>query len=78
MANGVVLNGHSIHVPRWAIRALVVAIVVLGAGFKLGRMYDHLESTLGTMEARLCRIERAVNVESGLGCPTNTQSGAAP
>ncbi len=70
------LNGHPIHVPRWAITAAVVTIVVLSAGFKLGRMYDHLESTLGTMEARLCRIERAVEVQPGQGCPANSRTGA--
>ena len=69
------LNGH-IHIPRWAITAIVIVVAVLGTGFKLGRMYDRLENTLGTMEARLCRIERAVNVQQGIGCPANPRTGA--
>ena len=71
------INGHSIHVPRWAITAILVTPTVLGVGFKFGRMYDRLDNTLGTMEARLCRIERAVNVQPGLGCPSVPQSGGS-
>ncbi len=69
------INGHTIHVPRWAITAILVASTVLGVGFTLGRTYDRLENTLETMEARLCRIERAVNVQPALSCPANPQPG---
>ncbi len=71
------INGHSIRVPGWAVTAIMVAIVILTAGFKFGRMYDRLDNTLETMEARLCRIERAVNVQPGLSCPTGPLSGGA-
>ncbi len=67
------INGHVLTVPRWAITAILIAATVMGVGFKFGRMYDRLDNTLETMEARLCRIERAVNVQPGLGCPLPLQ-----
>lgn len=69
------MNGSGFRVPGWAVSAIAIAILVLTVGFKFGRMYDRLDNTLETMEARLCRIERAVNVQPGLGCPTAPQSG---
>ena len=68
-------NGSGLRVPGWAVTAAAVAIVVLTMGIKIGISYNDMQRSLETVEVRLCRIERAVNVSPWLGCPTGPPTG---
>ena len=70
------INGHSIHVPGWAIAAAVLVVTLVATGFKVGAEYTDHQKSLENVELRLCRIEAAVQLEPWPGCPTNPRPGA--
>ncbi len=62
------LNG--IHIPRWMIAAVVMAAAILGAGFQVGSRYTTMQTAIETIETRMCRIERALDIPEWPTCLT--------
>ena len=64
------LTARSIHVPGWAVVAVTVAVALLSAGYAAGQKERDTDAQFEVINYRLCRIERAVNVEPWMRCPT--------
>ncbi len=59
---------HSVHIPGWAITAVIVIAVVLTTGFSLGRTWNDTQRSLRETHLRLCRIEQALDIPLWPSC----------
>ena len=59
---------HGVHIPGWAITAVVVIVAVLTTGFGLGRTWNDTQRSLREMSHRLCRIEQALELTPWPSC----------
>ncbi len=60
---------HGVHIPGWAIAAIVLIIAVLTTGFSLGRTWNDTQRSVAEMNTRMCRIERALDIPPWPSCP---------
>ena len=66
MPNALPHNG--IRIPGWAITAVVVIVVVLSTGFRLGRTWNDTQRSVRDLNARMCRIELALDIPLWPSC----------
>lgn len=62
-------NGNGLRVPGWAVTAVVAIAAILTTGIAVGQKIKANESAFEIISVRLCRIERAVNLQPWPGCP---------
>lgn len=63
-------NGRGgIRIPGWAIGATLLIIAVLSTGFTLGRTWNDTQRSVRDLNARMCRIEQALNIPLWPTCP---------
>lgn len=63
------MHTNGVRVPAWAITAIAVGAVVWGAGYAFGQKSKDNDAAFEIISTRLCRIERAVNIEPWATCP---------
>lgn len=73
----IVANG-GIRVPQWLVTAVIIAVALLSAGYAAGQKLTAKASQMETIELRLCRIERALQLEPWPGCPAVPVNRRAP
>lgn len=61
------LNG-GIRIPGWAIGAWLLIVAVLSTGFTLGRTWNDTQRSVDDLNARMCRIEKALDIPMWPSC----------
>ena len=59
---------HGVHIPGWAIAAIVLIVAVLTTGFSLGRTWNDTQRSVRDLNARMCRIEQALEIPLWPNC----------
>ena len=58
-------NGaNGLKIPRWFITAIIVAAALIGLGIQIAQTTE----TLGVIDNRLCRLERAAEIDPWVSC----------
>ena len=67
-------NGRNgIRIPGWAIGATLLIIAVLSTGFTLGRTWNDTQRSVRVLNARMCRIEQALDIPLWPSCTKETR-----
>ncbi len=66
MPNALPHNG--VRIPGWAIAAIVLVVAVLTTGFSLGRTWNDTQRSVRDLNARMCRIEQALDIPLWPSC----------
>ena len=66
MHNAIPHNG--IRIPGWAIAAIVLIVAILTTGFSLGRSWNDTQHSVRDLNARMCRIEQALEIPLWPSC----------
>lgn len=73
------INQNGFRVPGWAVAALTTMVTLIGIGIALGTKLEAQAQRNLTVDYRLCRIERALQVDPWASCPTpEFRSNAVP
>ncbi len=59
---------HDVRIPGWAIGAVLLIIAVLTTGFSLGRTWNDTQRSVRDLNARMCRIEQALDIPLWPSC----------
>lgn len=64
------MNGlhNGIRIPGWAIAAIMLVVAVLSTGFSLGRTWNDTQRSVHDLNARMCRIEKALDIPMWPSC----------
>lgn len=63
------MNGNGLRVPGWAVTAVVAIAAILTTGIAVGQKIKGTDTAFEIISVRLCRIEKAVNLQPWPGCP---------
>lgn len=68
-----------IHIPGWAVAAITMVVALISTGVWAGLKAEAQSNQNVTVDYRLCRIERALNIDPWVTCARPTMpSGGQP